>query len=175
VNALTTVLFDGAPPKRVLYSTVMEAHARRDLRVAMETLGGQRQPGADTALPASAVDAIRTADRMEARLARHLPLGRAVDVELFGVEPPAEVSVKALLAATRYWQGLSRAAFEDAVPEGAPLTGAGRRAAKALARSSWRLAMLAVMVGIEPHEVAPLFSQFARHWQRLSWVTELRW
>jgi len=161
VDALTKVVFDGKPPARVLYSTVLYAHERRQtLQILEQFVQAERAAGRDLA-DAKADVATVTAQPIPP------PVVEPLDVEVFRGEPPEEVSVKALVAAARYWQGLSRAAFEDEVPSDVPLTDRGRLAAKALAHSSYRLAKLAVIAGVEPHEVAPLFSTYATYWRRV--------
>jgi hypothetical protein len=147
VDALTKVVFDGKPPARVLYSTMLHAHERREtLKILEQFVETDALEGRDTA-EAKANLATETARPIPP------PVVHPLDVEVFRGEPPEEVSVKALVAAARYWQGLSRAAFEDEVPSDAPLTDRGRLAAKALAHASFRLARLAVIAGVEPHEV----------------------
>lgn len=161
VEALTRELFEGKPPARVLYSTVLHAHARRlTLRAFEELLQADEAAGRD---PAPTM-----ADRATV-MAEPIPdaVVEPVDVLVFRGEPPEEVSVKALVAAARYWQGLSRAIFEDDAPADAPLTERSRDAARALAHASFRLAKLAVIAGVEPSEVAPMFSTFASYWRQV--------
>lgn len=160
VDGLTKVVFDGAPPARVLYSTLLYANERRHVLeflkqfVVMDALEGR--------------DTAEAKANLATETARPIPsVVDPLDVEVFRGEPPEQVSVKALVAAARYWQGLSRAAFEDEVPSNAPLTDRGRLAAKTLAHASYRLAKLAVIAGVEPHEVAPMFSTYAKYWRRV--------